>query len=221
VNVSDAVVQRRSIRAFLDTPVDRGVIERVLDRARFAPSGGNVQPWQAVVVAGDPLRQLLAKVAEARAVGHSESDHPSYPDPCPEPFMQRRRECASALYGTLGITRKDKARRDAQTERNWTGFDAPCLIFCHTPAWIGVSQWADLGIWLQTVMLLMTEEGLATCPQAAWAHGGGVVRAALGIPADHVLYCGLAVGYADPDSPVNALRTSRAPLADSARFVGL
>jgi len=95
------------------------------------------------------------------------------------------------------------------------------VIFCHMARMMGMAQWADLGIWLQTVMLLFQEEGVATCPQAAWAHVAGPIRSTIGIPDDHVLYCGLAIGYPDPGAPINALRTDRAPLEEMIRFLGL
>jgi nitroreductase len=204
--VSKVVESRRSTRAFLSDPVDRELLERVLDKARFAPSGGNVQPWNAVVVSGEALRTFLAEFAKRQATGAIVGDHETYPD--------------ADLYGVLGIGREHKAARSAQTARNWTGFDAPCIMFCHTPKFMVRAQWADMGIWLQTVMLLLEEEGLATCPQGAWAHAGTTIRELLGIAEDHILYCGLAIGYADPNEPVNTLRTQRAPLEETVRFLG-
>jgi len=221
LNVSEAVAARRSVRAFLPTPVARNIVEKILDQARFSPSGGNVQPWNAVVVAGEPLQQLLRKVADGIAAGRTDSEYASYPDTLPDPWMARRRQNAAELYGTLGIGRENREARHAQTARNWIGFDAPCIMFCHIPRFMGVAQWADLGIWLQTVMLLMEEAGLSTCAQGAWSHGGVTVREALGIADDHVLACGLAIGYADPDAVVNRLRTSRAPLEETVRFLGM
>lgn len=221
MKVSEAVDRRKSVRAFLPTPVDRTTIERVLDRARRAPSGGNVQPWHAIVLAGEPLRQFFTTVRSAAANGDTVAEFPSYPASLPHPWLARRRGCGFDMYATLGIAREDRAARDAQTARNYVAFDAPCFLLCHMPRLMGVAQWADLGIWLQTVMLLLEEEGLASCPQAAWAHIGSAVRAAIDIPEDHVLYCGLAIGHADPDAPINTLRTARAPLEETVRFIGL
>jgi nitroreductase len=221
MDVRDAVANRRSTRAFLPTPVERRILERVFDRARFAPSGGNVQPWQAVLIAGTELQRLFADFADRRRSGRVTSDLATYPAELPEPWMARRRECAADLYGILGIGRDDRSARDTQTSRNWIGFGAPCMMFCHTPKFMVRAQWADMGIWLQTVMLLLEEEGLATCPQGAWAHAGGTIREMLGIADDHILYCGLAIGYADPADPVNGLRTTRAPLDHSVKFIGL
>jgi len=220
LSVSEAVLQRRSVRAFLPTPIDRATIEAVLETARFAPSGGNVQPWHAVVVAGEPLAQLLVAVQAALDAGCLVGDYQSYPEPLPDPWMARRRKCAADLYDTIGIGWNDRLARAAQTARNFVGFDAPCILLCHTPRLMGAPQWADLGLWLQTVMLLLEEAGLGSCPQGAWSHVATPIREALRIDANHILYCGLAIGYRDPDAPVNGLRTSRAPLCDTIRFVG-
>jgi len=137
-----------------------------------------------------------------------------------EPWLARRRDCGAALYSTLGITRGDKAASDAQTAKNWIGFGAPCMLFCHTPALMEPPQWGDMGIWLQTAMLLLQEEGLGTCAQGAWAHVGQTLRAMLGIPEDHVVWCGLAFGSPDSAAPENDLRTNRVPLAETVQFIG-
>ena len=221
MKTSEAVARRQSIRAFLPTPVDRAVLERVLDRARFAPSGGNVQPWEAVVVQGEPLQELFREVARRQAEGNIPQEHASYPDNLADPWMDRRRRCGKALYDAVGLERGDKAGRHAQAQRNFVAFDAPCLMINHMPRFMRPSQWADMGIWLQTVMLLLQEEGLDTCAQGAWAYVGSVVREVLQIPEEHVIYCGLAIGHADPNAPVNHFRTERAEVHETVRFVGM
>ncbi|MFC3172727.1 nitroreductase [Novosphingobium bradum] len=220
MNVSEAVARRRSIRAFLDTPVDGAVLRGVLEAARRAPSGGNVQPWHGVVVAGDPLTALIARVAEAMARGESSADYAVYPPDLPQPYRARRSLCAEEMYGTMGITRDDRPARLAHVRRNFTAFGAPVLLFCHTPRLMGPPQWSDLGMWLQTIMLLLVEAGLDSCAQEAWSSHGGLIRAELGIPDDHVLFCALAIGHADPAAPVNATVTSRAPLDETVRWLG-
>ena len=129
MNVSEAVASRTSIRAFLPTPVERAVIERVLDKARFAPSGGNLQPWHAVVVAGEPLKRLLDNVQTS---SHSNPEYQNYPSPLPDPWMARRRECGFDMYAIIGIAREDKQARDAQTARNFIGLARPAC-FSATP----------------------------------------------------------------------------------------
>lgn len=221
MNVSEAVATRRSIRAFLDNPVDKALLVSILERASRAPSGGNVQPWHAVVLAGQPLQTLIATVSAKIATGESTPDYDIYPANLPDPYRERRSGCAEDMYGTMAIGRSDRPARIAHVMRNFIAWDAPVLLFCHTPAFMGKPQWADLGMWLQTIMLLLREEGLDSCPQEAWSAHGGTIRAHLGIPDDHMLFCGLAIGYADPDAPVNATRTRRAPLDEYIRFEGL
>lgn len=220
MKISEAVARRRSIRAFLPQPIEHAVVERILDRARRAPSGGNLQPWHVVAMTGEPLKALFAAVEAWRAAPTSRDNYHSYPDPLPDPWMDRRRRCATDLSQSAGIAREDRVGRVALTARNFIGFGAPCIVFCHVPRLMGPAQWADLGIWLQTVMLLIEEEGLASCPQGAWAHVDPPIRPILGLPDDHALYCGLAIGHPDPDAAVNTLRTERAALSDMARFVG-
>jgi nitroreductase len=220
MKVSEAVATRRSVRAFRDTPVPGDVLRRVLERARRAPSGGNLQPWHGVALTGAPLRALVAAVQDRIAAGNSSPDYDIYPANLPDPYKARRSACAEAMYGTMGIPRDNRPARMAHVMRNYVGFDAPVLLFCHTPRLMGAPQWSDLGMWLQTIMLLLREEGLDSCPQEAWSAYGGAIRAHLGLPEDHVLFCAIAIGHADPAAPVNATMTDRAPLSETVRFDG-
>lgn len=221
MNVSEAVASRRSIRAFLDKPVDKAALLRVLDKARRAPSGGNVQPWHGVVVAGDALKSLIDVVAAKMAAGESTPEYDIYPPNLPEPYKARRSGCAEEMYAAIGIAREDRAARIQHVMRNFTAFGAPVVLFCHTPAFMGSPQWSDLGMWLQTIMLLLREEGLDSCPQEAWSTHGGTIRKHLGIPDDHVLFCGIAIGHADPAAPVNNAIIRRADLEEMIRFEGI
>jgi nitroreductase len=220
MNVSDAVATRRSVRAFLDTPVERASLVRVLEKARRAPSGGNVQPWHAVVLCGAPLRALIEVVAAKMTAKSPTPEYDIYPQDLPEPYRARRSSCGEQMYAAAGIPREDREARLGHVRRNFTGFGAPVLLFCHTPAVMGKPQWSDLGMWLQTIMLLLREEGLESCPQEAWSAHGGTIRAALGIPDDHVLFCGLAIGHADPTAPINGAAITRASLEETVRFEG-
>lgn len=220
MNVSQAVASRRSVRAFLDRPVDKAVLLRVLDKARQAPSGGNVQPWHGVVLSGAPLRTLVQTVAAKIAERASTPEYEIYPAGLPDPYRARRSACGEDMYAAMGIAREEREARMAHVMRNFTGFDAPVVLFCHTPAFMGKPQWSDLGMWLQTIMLLLREEGLDSCAQEAWSAHGGTIRAALGIPDSHVLFCGLAIGYANPDAAVNNAKMTRAPLDELVRLEG-
>ena len=222
MDVSEAVASRRSIRAFLDKPVEREVIERVLDKARRAPSGGNVQPWNTVVLAGEPLERLKAAVAEALALGKAgrSMEYAIYPAGLDGRYEDYRFGIGEQMYEALGIAREDKAGRLAQFAANFRAFDAPVLLLVHTPCYMGPPQWSDIGMWLQTVMLLLREEGLDSCPQEAWAMYGAQVREHARIPDDHIFFCGMAIGWRDPDAPVNQFEVPRAPLDQIARFEG-
>ncbi|MET0587177.1 MAG: nitroreductase [Novosphingobium sp.] len=222
LSVSEAVSSRRSIRAFLDRAVAPEVIERVLDMARRAPSGGNVQPWNAVVLAGEPLARLKAAVAEALSLGKAgrSMEYAIYPTGLDGRYEDYRFDVGERMYQALGIGRDDKAGRLSQFAANFRAFDAPVLMLVHTPRYMGPPQWSDLGMWLQTVMLLLREEGLDSCPQEAWAMYGAQVHEHARIPEDHIFFCGMAIGFRDPDAPVNQFEVARAPLSEMVRFEG-
>lgn len=222
MQVSESVATRRSIRAFLDEPVDRAVLERVLEKAQRAPSGGNVQPWHGVVLTGKPLERLVARIAgefpKGRAAHAPEYD--IYPKGLDGEYEQRRRGVGEDMYGALEIPRDDKPRRLAWFANNFRAFGAPVLMLVHTPRYMGPPQWSDIGMWLQTVMLLLREEGLDSCPQEAWAVYSPQIREVVSIPDDHIFFCGLAIGKRDPLAPVNAFPVARAPLDEVVRFEG-
>ncbi len=222
MQVSEAVASRRSVRAFLPTPVDQDVLRRVLTRAQRAPSGSNIQPWHAVMLTGEPLARLQAAVAAEFPKGRAGHSIPFHMHPVGIDGIYRERlfGVGEALYKALGIARDDKAGRLAQYARNYKGFDAPVLMLVHTKAYMGHAQWADIGMWLQTVMLLLREEGLDSCPQLSWADYTNQVRACVAMPDDHVFYCGLAIGYRDADTAVNTFEVTRAALDEVVRFEG-
>jgi nitroreductase len=221
VKVSEAVAARFSARAFLDRPVPLEQIRRILDRARQAPSGGNLQPWYVHVVSGKQLRKLIGKVRRA-ALLHPRGQKPEYdvyPPQLHEPYRSRRYRCGEDLYAALDIPREDKAARLKQFAKNLEAFGAPVELFFSIDRRMGRNQWAHLGMFMQTVMLLAVEEGLQTCPQEAWSAFHSTVTRFLRLPAERMFYCGMAVGYADPDHPVNRWRTERAPLEELAQFL--
>jgi nitroreductase len=161
LNVSEAVATRRSVRAFLPQPVPRETIERVLDKARNAPSGGNVQPWNAIVLTGDPLARLLEVVAEVIPQGRAAHapEYDIYPKGLEGAYEARRVSVGEAMYASLQIPRDDKRARLTWFMRNFQAFGAPVLMLVHTPRYMGPPQWSDIGMWLQTIMLLLREEG--------------------------------------------------------------
>lgn len=220
--VSEAVATRRSVRRFLPEPVSREVLARILDKARRAPSGGNLQPWRGVVLTGEPLDAVKSAVQARAALGPAamEPEFRIFPANLPSPWKDRKDAMGETLYGALGIPREDEAGRRRQLLQNFHAFGAPVLMIVLIDRRFGPSQWADIGIWLQTVMLLVREEGLDCCPQQSWSAHGPTIRATLGLGDDVLVYCGLAIGRRDPDAPVNAFAMPRAPLEETIEFRG-
>ncbi len=221
MRVSEAVAGRFSARAFLDREVPGEKIRRILNRARRAPSGGNLQPWHVHVCAGEALEALKARIGDARRE-HPKGEPPQYavyPADLPEPYRSRRYRCGEDLYASLDIPRENRLGRLQQFAKNLDGFGAPVVLFFSIDRIMGRNQWAHLGMFMQTIMLLAVDEGLHTCPQEAWSAFSGTISEFLGLPESRMFYCGMAVGYADPDHPINRWRTERAPLEDIASFV--
>lgn len=216
MNVTEAVNARRSIRAFLPDPIDNDVIARLLATASRAPSGGNVQPWRIYVINGESMARFRVFLAD-RPAGAPAYD--IYPSPLPEPYRSSRFKVGEDMYGTLGIPREDKAGRLSQFAKNLDFFGAPAAIFCFVDRIMGPPQWSDLGMFLQTFMLLAQEAGIDTCAQEAWAVHEEAVSEFVGAPPEQRIFCGVAIGHADPDNPINSLRTEREPLEVFARFV--
>ena len=223
MNVSDAVASRRSVRGFLDTPVDPAVIRRVVEKAGRAPSGGNLQPWHIDVVAGEPLNELKAIMRQrmAAAPGGEPTEYDIYPKVLTAPYKNYRFAVGEELYRALGIPREDKMARMMWFARNFQFFGAPLALFCTVAKTMGPPQWSDLGMYLQTLMLLLREAGLDSCPQECWAIYPATIRGFLGVPDDRMLFTGMAIGFKDDADPANAARADRAPLADFATFRGI
>lgn len=209
MNVSEAVARRISVRAFKSDPVPGAVVREILEAAARAPSGGNLQPWRVHALTGAPLQALKDKVA-ANPFGEA-PEYDVYPPNLWEPFRTRRFECGEDLYATIGIPREDKAARLRQLARNGELFGAPVGLFFSLDRKVGPPQWSDVGMFMQTVMLLATERGLATCAQEYWARYPQTLIESLGLPDDHMIFSGMALGYADETAPINTLRTRRDP----------
>jgi nitroreductase len=219
MNVSDAVRTRKSMRAFLDTPVPIELLREVLQAAARAPSGGNLQPWRLHVLSGEALARFRAVMQQRLAAGGTDPLHYSiYPPKLDEPYRSQRFAVGEALYAALGIDRADKPARLRQFARNFDLFGAPVALFCYIDRRLGPPQWSDLGMYLQTVMLLLREHGLHSCPQEAWSTYDQTVSRFVGADPEQVLFCGMAIGYADMAAPVNHFTTERAPLDAFATF---
>ncbi len=216
MKVSDAVAARKSIRAFLDTPVDDGVITELLEKAARAPSGGNVQPWRIHVVGSGAMARFR------EFLGQRQMEQPGYaiyPPDLWEPYRTNRFTVGEQMYELLGIARDDRPARLARLAENYGFFGAPAAFFCFIDRRMGPPQWSDLGMFLQTFMLLAVEAGLATCPQEAWAVWSDAVAEFVGAPDEEMLFCGMAIGHPDPDAAVNRLESERMPLEQWANII--
>jgi len=219
MDVVEALNRRKSTRAFLQRGVDEAIIEQILAAARHAPSGANTQPWQVAVVSGERKRQLQQRIEQAFRDGVAGNmDYLYYPTEWAEPYRSRRRECGLQLYNALHIERKDRDRQHEQWAANYRAFDAPVVLFFFMDAGLQTGSFLDYGMFLQSLMLAAVEKGLATCPQAALAEYPGIVKQALGYPDNSILICGMALGYENPEAPINRYRVPRQEVADFTRF---
>ena len=216
MKVSEALATRKTVRAFKSDPVSRETIEEMLALAARAPSGGNLQPWRVYALLGEARNALVRRVAEARKehpMGEAPEYH-IYPPNLTEPYRTRRHRVGEMMYATMNIPREDKAARLGFFSKNWEFFGAPVGLIFTIDRQMQQGQWADLGMYMQSLMLLAREHGLHTCPQEAWAVWHRVIREYLSVPENEMIFCGMAIGYADDTAPVNALETERAPLAE-------
>jgi nitroreductase len=218
VTVEEAIASRRSIRAFLPTPVAREAVERLLDLAARAPSGTNMQPWRGYVLAGEALTRLSAALVAAHAPGDAEYRY--YPETFPEPYLSRRRKVGWDLYGLLGIARGETEKMKRQHARNFDFFGAPVGIIFTIDRRLEIGSWLDYGFFLGNLTVAARGMGLDTCPQAAFAPQHRIIREHLPIPDTEVVVCGMALGHADPAAPENTLVTDRAPAQAFCRFLG-
>ncbi len=213
--------QRRSVRAYLPTPVSDDVLHAVLVQARLAPSGANLQPGSLVQVRGAVREALTTDLLDAFQQGREEAEDYSYfPQPMPHTLRRRQVAAAQALYGALGVARDDRAGRDAQFERNFRFFDAPVALIVTMPHDMGSGCYMDLGMTLYGLMLAAQDQGLATCAIGAMASYPNLIRGHLGLEASSHIVCGMALGYADPEAPVNQTQTTRCDLDEYFKVVG-
>jgi nitroreductase len=210
MNVSEAIEHRISVRAFQDRPVAKALVADILERAARAPSGGNLQPWRVYALTGAPLDALKAAVA-ANPFGET-PQYDVYPPNLWDPFRTRRYQNGEQLYDSIAIPREDKPARLRQLAKNGELFGAPVGIFFCLDRKLCPPQWADLGMYMQNVMLLAAERGLDTCAQEYWARYPETVARAVGLPEDHMLFSGMALGYRDPEHPINRWRSTRDPV---------
>ncbi len=220
--VDAAITSRRSVRAFLPTPVPRATVERILEVASRAPSGTNIQPWKVHVLTGAAKQRLSHAVRAAyddpaERASHTE-EYAYYPVEWVSPYIDRRRKVGWDLYGLLGIGKADKARMHAQHGRNYAFFDAPVGLMFTIDRVMQQGSWLDYGMFLQNVMVAARARGLDTCPQAAFTQFHRIVAEQLALKPEQMLVCGMSLGHADPAAPENALVTEREPVAGFTTF---
>lgn len=221
-NVAQCIAGRRSVRSFLDKPVGRDVMEDILQKAAQAPSGGNLQPWHVYALTGDVRDKLVSVVSEKQAnnpLGDG-SEYDIYPPDLKDPYRSRRRDVGNQLYQLIGIARENKLEKFAQLAKNFQFFGAPVGLIFTLDKQMGPGQYVDMGLYMQSVMLLCEEAGLATCAQEAWAVWHQTIRDVVGIPQNELVFCGMALGYADPGAVINELKTERAAFNDFATLKG-
>lgn len=207
MNVSDALEERRSIRAFLNKPVSNELILELLKRASRAPSGGNVQPWRIYIINNEKMDDFQKHLEQSPPM--EAPPYVIYPKGLKEPYRTSRFKVGEDMYELLGIGRENKTGRMQFLMENFRFFGAPAGFFCFVDKQMGKPQWSDLGMFLQSFMLLAKEAGLDTCPQEAWAMRAQAVQEFVGAPENETLFCGMAIGYQDSDAKVNQLRTER------------
>jgi len=221
--VDAAITSRRSIRAFLPTPVARADIEAILQVASRAPSGTNTQPWQVYVLTGESKAQLseaiLAAYADPEQAARHTEEYQYYPREWVSPFIDRRRKVGWDLYALLGLTRDNKAGMAAQHGRNYRFFDAPVGLIFTIDRVMEQGSWLDYGMFLQNIMVAARGRGLDTCPQAAFTQFHRIIAEQLQLPSNEMVVCGMALGFADPEKIENTLITERDSVASFARFV--
>ncbi len=216
MDVSEAVRRRKSVRQFTDQPVPDDVIRDLLEAASRAPSGGNVQPWRIYVINGEAMERFRTYIADQPIEA---GEYEIYPPKLWEPYRTNRFALGEAMYETIGIEREDRAGRLAQFAKNGDFFGAPAALFCFIDRGMGPPQWSDLGMFLQTFMLLAQEAGIDTCAQEYWTVRHSAVRSFVGAPDHELLFCGMAIGHADANAPINTLVSDRMPLDEWATFV--
>lgn len=222
MSVSRTLRSRASIRGYTSREVPVAVVEAILDAARWSPSGGNLQPWKVIVVTGRARDEVcgLARRALKLNPGGEDGDFPVYPEHVGSPFRERRRRAALQRFAALGVDPDDKAALAAYAARNYDFWGAPVGLFFVIPRDFGHSQWAHLGMFIQSLALVAAELGLGTCVQEAWAKVRESLGGHFGLPRNEVITCGMALGYPDWSQAINTVRTARENVADFATFRG-
>jgi len=222
LTVTEALERRISVRAFKPDPLPEHIVREILGIAVRAPSGGNLQPWKVIAVAGEE-RQAVSALAKRVLADNPDGEignYPVYPAPLFEPYRTRRYKLGEDMYALLGIGREDKAGRLARFAANYDFFGAPVGLFFVIDERMGHGQWAHMGMLMQSIALAAIERGVSSCMQEAWSAARSSLKAHFGLAEQEIVYCGMALGYADDSAPVNRLRADRISVDELATFRG-
>lgn len=222
MNVSEAVRRRRSIRRFLPDTPSLEILREVLDTARWAPSGSNIQAWRVIAISGDVRESVIRMALETQPdpARNAADPYPIYPPNLWEPLRSRRYALAEDMYRALGIPRDDKAARLRHVAKNFEFFGAPVGLFFVIDRRLAHGQWAHLGMLIQTIALLLEERGLGCCMQEAWAAFRPELATMFKLAPEELVYCGMAVGYPDHSQPVNQFPRHRISVDELTEFHG-
>ena len=222
MKVSDAANSRITCRAFTNKPVSLQQVKQLLEVAKQAPSGGNLQPWEVFAFTGKKLKAIIEDIEtqlDEKPMGEN-GEYDVYPASLWEPYRTRRFKNGEDLYACINVGREDKEGRRKQFVRNFRFFDAPVGLFIYIDKGMGPPQWSDIGMFLQTLMLYAREMGLDTCAQEAWAMWHSIIAKHVQPAENLMLFCGLGIGYIDATFPINSLRTDRVKVDDFTKFYG-
>ena len=215
--LTEIIKNRKSIRSFVDKPVSNDTIKEMLQKSSRAPSGGNLQPWKIYIVNEKSMKDFLE--FQKNWKGKEEPPYPIYPEKLKEPYRTSRNQMGEQMYSLLDIKREDKIGRMNQMLKNFNFFGAPVGMFCFIDKQMGLPQWSDLGMFLQTFMLLAVDNNLDTCAQESWSLKQNCVKTYLDISDDSILFCGMAIGHANMNDKVNELNTPRRPIDEWVTFI--
>ena len=217
MKVSEAILRRKSVRAFTNEPVKSSLIKDLLKQSSRSASGGNLQPWRIFVINKKSMSDFLE--FQKNWIDPETPAYNIYPPKLKEPYRTSRYELGEQMYSLLGIEREDKEGRINQVMKNFEFFGAPSALFCFVDKQMGPPQWSDLGMFLQSFMLLAQEFGIDTCAQEAWAMKQESVSSFFDVSSDDMLFCGMSIGYQDAEAPINKLVSSRRPIEEWASFL--
>jgi nitroreductase len=219
MDVYEALISRKSVRAFLNRAVEKEKIVSILKTSKHSPSGVNMQPWLVYVVSGKTKSKIEAKIIDAFENGEKANmDYAYYPMQWNEPYKSRRKSTGLLMYQTLKIAKDDKEKQKEQWKANYRAFNAPVVLYFFIDSSLEKGSWLDYGMFLQSVMLSATELGLGSCTQASLVEYPDIVREELHVGKDKILLCGMAIGYEDTNAVINSYRTDRVSLEEFTKF---